>query len=386
MKLAEQFKKSVVAVFCLSSAVFLTESVHCNVSVQTASPQNSIIQADTVNYLLRLPLPEKMSFCGEEVPLGYENTIERLEYELIISLGAPITTAMWFKRASRYFSIIESMAREMGVPEDLKYVAVIESDLRSEAVSTASAVGPWQFISSTGRMCGLDQNDCLDERKDWEKSTRAALGHLSDLKQRLGSWFLALAAYNAGPGRIVDASLEQGESSYFALKLPRETERYVFRALAAKLIMENPALYGIRLEGARLYGVEDIQVFNLNVPQTGLSILKLAKAADVSYRRLRELNPWLNGQTLPRGIYQLKLPAGSLVGLEDKLTNLFATEKTATAVASVQPSETQQVYIVQKGDTLIQVARQHKVMVDEIKKWNRLSTSTISPGQRLVIK
>lgn len=378
MKLLENLKKlPIFFVVFLAGVIFTPSHGHCNAP----------LQADMVNYLLRVPLPEKMYFCGEEVPLGYENTLERLEYELIVSLGAPVSTTMWFKRASRYFSIIESMAREMGVPEDLKYVAVIESDLRSEAVSTASAVGPWQFISSTGRMCGLDQNDCLDERRDWEKSTKAALGHLLELKQRFGSWFLALAAYNAGPGRVSEACSEQSETSYFALKLPRETERYVFRALAAKIIIENPTSYGINLTGAQLYRMEDIQVFQLNVPQSGLSAIKLAKAANVSYRRLRELNPWLNGQTLPRGAYQLKLPAGSLVGLEEKLTTVFITEKSIPSNLAMHSSDNgQKTYIVQKGDTLMQVARQFRVTVDELQKWNRLSSSTISPGQRLIVK
>lgn len=378
MKLLENLKKLLIFfVVFLAGVIFMSSDGNCN----------EPLQASMVNYLLRVPLPEKLNFCGEEVPLGYENTLERLEYELIVSLGAPVSTTMWFKRASRYFPIIENMARDMGVPEDLKYVAVIESDLRSEAVSTASAVGPWQFISSTGRMCGLDQNDCLDERRDWEKSTRAALSHLLELKQRFGSWFLALAAYNAGPGRVSEACSEQGETSYFSLKLPRETERYVFRALAAKLILENPTLYGINPTGARLYGMEDIQIFELNVPQSGLSAIKLAKAANVSYRRLRELNPWLNGQTLPRGTYQLKLPAGSLVGLADKLTGIFTTEKQTSPTVPMQSSEAgQKTYIVQKGDTLMQVARQFHVTVDELQKWNRLSSSTISPGQRLIVK
>ncbi|HSF02148.1 MAG TPA: lytic transglycosylase domain-containing protein, partial [Solirubrobacterales bacterium] len=185
-------------------------------------------------------LPPRMEFAGEAVPLRQWDVGERLEREFLLALGNPAQVILWLKRSARYFPYIERELARAGLPEDLKYVAVIESALLPGAYSHASALGIWQFIASTARRYGLAVTSGWDERRNPERSTAAALAYLHELRQRFADWPLALAAYNAGETRIDQAVRHQGVSSYYQLALSEESERYVFRALAAKLILSEP--------------------------------------------------------------------------------------------------------------------------------------------------
>jgi hypothetical protein len=266
---------------------------------------------DSIDHLLRLPIPERLQFCGEPVPLDGEDVVERLDLELVVILGSPVRTALWLKRIPRHFPLIEREIRERGLPEDLKYVALVESDLKAGAVSRAAAVGPWQFIRSTGSQCGLEQTAWRDERRDWVESTRAALDHLAELREFFGSWPLALAAYNSGKRRVTRALKAQEQADFYGLRLPRETERYVFRALAAKLVVGDPNAYGVHLEEARTYFPLDQVKVMLEVRRRRLPVTAVARAAGVSYRWFLELNPWLRGDQLPRGTHVVAVPASS---------------------------------------------------------------------------
>lgn len=346
-----------------------------------------------INQLLRLPIPENVSFCNEQVPLNFEDSYERLDYELVTILGSPVSTTLWFKRASRYFPLLETIIQEMGLPSDLKYVALIESDLRANAVSTAGAVGPWQFMLPTASFCGLNKNGWCDERMSWEKATRAALKHLSDLKNSMGSWALALAAYNAGQGRISKALEEQGAYDFYSLRLARETERYVFRAIAAKLVMENPSLFGIDLTGARLYRPDALSSVSINVPVVSVSVAGMARAVGVSYRRFLEINPWITAKELPRGSYDILVPSGREGLLRDFVAQLSGVQDVSfslsmgpgVAVAASAPVQVRQ-HVVKKGETLSSIAREYGVSVEDIREWNKLTKdSVIQPDQKLLI-
>jgi membrane-bound lytic murein transglycosylase D len=352
-----------------------------------------------INQLLRLPIPESVYFCDEPVPLNFEDSYERLDYELVSILGSPVATTLWFKRAPRYFPLIEAIIQDMGLPSDLKYVALIESDLRASAVSTAGAVGPWQFMLPTANFCGLNKNGWCDDRMHWERATRAALKHLSDLKNSLGSWALALAAYNAGQGRVAKALEEQGAYDFYSLRLARETERYVFRAIAAKLVMENPSWFGIDLTGARLYRPEAVSSVSVNIPVASVSVAGMAKAVGVSYRRFLELNPWITARELPRGTYEILVPAGREGLLKDFVSGLTARLPAvqeassslslgpSVAVASTSAPAGIKHHVVKKGDTLSSIAREYGVSVEDIREWNKLSpNSSIQPGQRLLLR
>jgi hypothetical protein len=272
------------------------------------SAEESLANPVYINRLLRLPVPEQIIFCNEQLPLDFEDVKERLDYEIVNIMGSPVTTTMWFKRANKYFGEIDNYLTSFNLPADFKYVALIESNLRCDAKSSAGAGGPWQFMEATGKSYGLCKNPYVDERLHWDESTKAAIRHLSDLKNDFGSCFLALAAYNAGSGRVRNAMREQQENTFFALRLPRETERYVLRAVAAKLIMENPQKYGIFPENASLYSPEKFEEITMVLTDKFTSVLSLAKNMGVSYRYFFELNPHVTSDKLPAGKYTFKLP------------------------------------------------------------------------------
>ncbi|GAB4264496.1 MAG: hypothetical protein Kow0092_16190 [Deferrisomatales bacterium] len=329
-----------------------------------------------ITHLMRIPLPERLDLCGEPVPLDREDVAERLDLELVVTLGSPVRTALWFKRIPREFPLVERELRSRGLPEDLKYVTLVESNLRADAVSPAGAAGPWQFIRSTGSRYGLKRDGERDMRRDWVEATRAALDYLEDLHEAFGSWALALAAYNTGERRVARALEDQGESEYYGLKLPRETERYVFRVMAAKLVVEDPAAYGIDLEGARRYGPRDLAEVPVEVDRSRLPAAALAEAAGVSYRRFLELNPWVVGSGLPKGTHRIRVPSARAQAFPVALARWEAEHPEPKTVY----------YTVRPGDTLWTIARRHRVGLRQLCSWNDLSPrSVIRPGQELVV-
>jgi soluble lytic murein transglycosylase-like protein len=179
-------------------------------------------QAASPRSLHAFELPARLEFAGEIVPLAQWDVAERLEREFLLSLGNPAQVVLWLKRSARYFPYIERQLSRAGLPDDLKYVAVIESALLPSAYSHASALGIWQFIASTAKRYGLAVTSGWDERRNPERSTAAALALLRELRQRFNDWPLALAAYNAGEARIEQAMRHQGVSSYYQLALSDE--------------------------------------------------------------------------------------------------------------------------------------------------------------------
>ncbi|MFU8856477.1 MAG: transglycosylase SLT domain-containing protein [Deferrisomatales bacterium] len=329
-----------------------------------------------VSHLLSLPVPAAVTLCGEPVPLDREDVLERLDLELVVTLGSPVTTSLWFKRSPRFFPMIERALRDRGLPGDLKYVALVESNLRSDAVSSAGATGPWQFMPGTGSSYGLDRSPWRDQRRDWEEATRAALDHLAELREYFGSWPAALAAYNAGKSRVARAMEAQGQTDYFGLRLPRETERYVFRVIAAKLVFEDPAAYGIRLDGARRYAPEELVEVILEVQRRAMPVAAVAEAAGVSYRRFLELNPSLLSRELPRGDHRIQVPLAAEARFDLSLARWERENPEARTVY----------YEVRAGDTLSAIARQHRVPLADLLSWNDLTPrSIIRPGQALAV-
>ncbi len=364
---------------CRTFFLFLTAVLAMHIS-----PAHARADGDEITRLLHLELPETVTFCGEQVPLAREDVAERLEYEMIIILGNPVTTTFWFKRSPRYFPLIESVIRARGLPEDLKYVALIESDLRADVTSPAGASGPWQFMESTGKSCGLDQDDCMDDRRDWEYATQSALAHLADLKNRLGAWTLALASYNAGEGRISRAMETQGENDFYGLRLPRETERYVFRAIAAKILLEHPYRYGVDLGDARLYRPNRVEAVEVNINNgASLSVRELAHACGVSFRLFREYNPAILGSYLPAGRHRLFIPEGSrdaFIAALSRIQSDAATEQKKQVAAS--PKKV--FHTVKKGETLTSIAKHYRTDAETIRKLNKLKPKEILKAGRVL--
>ncbi len=253
-------------------------------------------RAIMTNYRVYAPvIPDTMTFAGEQVPLDKYYVREGLDNELIINMYRQSSTLLYFKRANRYFPIIEPILKKNGIPEDFKYLCVIESGL-TNATSPAKAQGFWQFIPSTGNKYGLTVNDETDMRNDLVASTEAACKYLQSLYNRFHSWTAAAAAYNCGENGLSRRMEAQGTNSYYDVRLNTETGRYVYRILAMKLIMQHPQQFGYYLRHCDLYPT--IPTRSVTLTGQNVDLYKFAKNNGTTYKMLRELNPWIQTDNL----------------------------------------------------------------------------------------
>ncbi|MDR2613027.1 MAG: lytic transglycosylase domain-containing protein, partial [Deltaproteobacteria bacterium] len=254
-------------------------------------------------------LPSRPRICGEAIPADRPSVRERLEYEFLTAVHHPAQVELWRRRALRYFPLIESSLRQAGLPDDLKYLAVAESDLRPQVVSPAGASGLWQFMPATARRFGVSVSAREDQRLLPELLLPAGIRYLSQLRERFGSWPLAMAAYNAGEARISSALSSQGARDYFELNLPRETERYVYRIAAIKMVMEGAAAYGLNASPpAGLYSPASYAEERLTF-SPGTTWASLAARYGCGYKELKLLNPHLAARTaLEGGPYLFRVP------------------------------------------------------------------------------
>ncbi|MDF1697166.1 MAG: lytic transglycosylase domain-containing protein [Saprospiraceae bacterium] len=250
------------------------------------------------------------SFAGEPMPLNMD-TKERLDRELSVNTYWHSSTILNIKNAHKYFPIMEPILAEMGVPDDFKYLAVAESNLRN-VQSSAKAKGFWQFRKLAAKELGLEVNEEVDERYHIEKATKAAAGYLKKLYKRFGSWANAAAAYNVGPTNFAKTLKNQKEKSFYDVNVNDETGRYLFRLIAIKEIMKNPVNYGFYLEPQDMYEKID-HVYYVEVKQSVSDWAAFAKHNGVSYRMLKYYNPWLRtGKlTVINNTYKIKLPRNS---------------------------------------------------------------------------
>jgi membrane-bound lytic murein transglycosylase D len=232
-------------------------------------------------------------------------------YLRAFSNGGKATFAVHLSRSGRYLPMMRRIFRERGLPQDLVYLALIESGFNPWARSPAAAVGPWQFIEGTARRYGLKVNDWVDERRDPEKATRAAASYLQDLFRQFGCWYLAAAGYNAGEHRVEGALLRTDADTFWALArkglLPRETCQYVPQFIAAALIAKNPGKYGFdQVAYQRPFACEPVRV------PGGTDLRRFAQVLEIDYQDLKELNPELKRDQTPREDkgYLLKIPKG----------------------------------------------------------------------------
>ncbi len=221
-----------------------------------------------------LQVPENLDFAGEAVPLKNPDILERMDRELLVNTYWQSNGLLMFKRAKKYFPIIEPILKKYGVPDDFKYLAVIESGL-TNAVSPAGARGVWQIMAATGKENGLEINVNVDERYNLEKATEVACKYLLKSKEELGSWTLAAAAYNAGNAGISSRLEEQGVTDYYDLLLGEETGRYLFRIVALKEILSHPAKYGFNFRDKDLYN--NVPTYKVEVDTAVTDFSKFAK-------------------------------------------------------------------------------------------------------------
>lgn len=241
-------------------------------------------------------VPHKVEFAGEELVLDRYDLHERYDREINSFTYLHSTTLLLIKKANRYFPIIEPILKENGVPEDFKYLAVIESSLDHRAVSPAGAAGLWQFMPKTGPGYGLEVSAEVDERYSVEKSTEAACKYLKQAYAKYGSWASVALSYNAGQGRISGELEKQQAEDSLDLWLVSETTRYYFRMLAIKRLFENPAKYGFILTEKDLY--KPIEFTKEEVTQSIPDLATFAKDKGITYAQLKDFNSWLRDRKL----------------------------------------------------------------------------------------
>lgn len=258
-------------------------------SVATTEEGNSDKRVKDYN-VYSVQLPKQLDFAGESVPLHLPDIRERVDREFLVNTYWQSNGILLIKRAQKYFPIIEPILKKNGVPDDFKYLAVIESGLQN-VTSPAGAKGFWQIMPKTGRELGLEVNDNVDERYHLEMATQAACDYLKQSKEKFGSWTLAGAAYNAGNAGINKQLEAQGVDSYYDLLLGAETGRYVFRILAIKEILKNPKTFGFNVEPS--HGYDFIPTKKVLVDYEVDDLSAFAKANNINYKILKIHNPWL---------------------------------------------------------------------------------------------
>ena len=371
-------------------------------------------QAPTPREAAAYELPEQMMLCGERVPLEDPMVRRRIEQEFLLLLDQRGQLALWMRRAQSVFPAIHEVGRAGKRCEELRYIAVLESGLRAGVESRAKAKGWWQFMADTARDFSLRSSKNWDERASLKRSSAAAFRYLHRLHKRFGCWALALAAYNTGPGRLSRAQKNQRERRYWHLALYREAERYVPKYLAIKEILGNPEHYGLDATPRVAWRALKSRSLSLWIPKgQSQSLLKLALAAKVNYRALRELNPETVGtQSLPTQTeFSLQIPYTAFArfsrmaqhsGLvrssrpsrqpSRQISNLPHGSTRARERARRSPergsgrisvdeeeggSGERQVYKIQAGDSLWLIARKVGVSVGQLRRWNLLTPRSI---------
>jgi membrane-bound lytic murein transglycosylase D len=267
------------------------------------------LSEDGMKLVTAPPVPDSILFMGEKVPLDRFDIFESLDREILVNTYFHSQTIRFIKLAPRYFSIVDPILKAEGLPGDFRYLMVAESNLSPRALSPKGAVGLWQFMKATAIEYGLEVNAEVDERYHIEKSTLAACRYLKSAREKYGNWGLVAAGYNAGFG-AVDKQLEkQKVNSYFDLLMNEETERYVFRIISLKLILENPVLYGFNIPEEEKYPLLKTKKVEITGPVPDLAIF--AKNQGITYKTLKYFNPWLRESFLSnkfRKTYQLDIP------------------------------------------------------------------------------
>ena len=339
------------------------------------------------------------------------------------------TWEVWHRRSGRYRDLIVPILRSKGLPEDLFYLAMIESGFNTRAYSRAHAVGLWQFIRTTGRLEGLAIDSWVDERRDPVKSTHAAANHLLSLYQDFGDWRLAAAAYNSGRGRVRRAIAKAGNDDFWQLELPSETRNYVPLLMAAAIIAKDPPRFGFEAPAVEApLSWEQVRLTEL------IDLKTAARLLETTMERLRSLNPELRKPLTPyrpHGGYQLNVPVGSGAGFLAAYNRLPKSEKRGVYEYTVQRGDNlwsiarafrvsqslladanslrdasfirpgQTLYIpvaggtiapagngahtVRDGESLWTIARRYKATVPDLRRWNGLSSDVIRPGQKLKV-
>lgn len=310
-----------------------------------------------------------------DVPIVYNELVS--DYIVFFQTRLREKFELWLARSGQYLPMMRDILREHQLPEDLVFLALIESGFNPKAFSRAKAAGPWQFIKGTGKKYGLRIDQWIDERRDPVKSTAAAAKYLKDLFGMFGSWPLSMASYNAGEGRIMRAMARTKADDFWELKQSRhirpETKNYVPKFMAATIIAKNPQKYGFFIEYHPPFLYDEVEI------SKATSLKTIAKAAGVTLAEIKAYNPELKKEMTPPGYprYRLKLPPGTRETFLANFTPGSEKEPKGNAV---------QKHRISKGETLYSIARKYDVSVGSLLQANELSrNSKIQAGHYLII-
>ncbi len=295
----------------------------CNDQQENSTPLDKISERmlpdSVINYqefinenyqVFAIPLPKSLTFAGDRIPLENVFVRENLDREILVNTYWHSNTFLFQKRAKRWFPEIERILAENNMPDDLKYLALVESGL-DNVRSPAGASGFWQFMTATGEGYGLEINQYVDERYNLEKSTEAACKYLKAAYKQFGTWSLAAASYNMGKGGLNNQLTKQRVNSYWDLYLNKETSRYVYRILAAKLILSNSENFGFSLRTKDYY--RPYSTYSVFVDSSISDLPQFALDNGTNYATMRHLNPWIRAFELPNSTgkkYEIKFPKG----------------------------------------------------------------------------
>ena len=267
-------------------------------------------------------IPQSVVFAGEKTDLTLQDRRERMDREILAFCYSHINTMLQIKRANRLFPIVEPILAKHGIPDDFKYLMIIECNGDIEARSTAGAAGPWQFLEKTGRQYGLEINGEVDERYNIEKATAAACRYLNESYEEYGDWLTVAASYNTGRANVTKRIEAQKEKKAIDLVLLPETSRYIFRLLAIKTVFSDPGAYGFILKREDLYPVIPIaETININKPVN--SWAAVAKKHGLTYLQLHEANPWIRSAAMANKnmkSYKVKIPSVQSLKYDPKKT------------------------------------------------------------------
>jgi len=301
--------------FFIIGTVFITTNLFfaknpvskTNISTDKTFPQDYKIISPYV--------PDRITVFGENVPLENFEVYERIDREVLVNTYWHSATILAIKRASRWFPVIELILKQNNIPDDFKYLAVVESNLEN-VVSPAEATGFWQFTKASAKKYGLDVTDEVDERYNVEKSTQAACNYLKDAYEKFGTWTMAAASYNAGVNGIDKWSGLQKAKNYWNLVLGAESSRYIARVIGVKIIMENPDRYGYDLKQEDLYKPLKYKEVELSASVTDFA--DYAATLGINYKTLKLFNPWLRDASLKNNsgkTYKIKIPEEGTITL-----------------------------------------------------------------------
>jgi membrane-bound lytic murein transglycosylase D len=311
-------RQAALTTFVLAGTVIIIFSI--TQSFMGSGRVNEKSPYDTLYFNKPFRLPDNVTFAGEKMPLDNFDTRESLEREILTSAYRHSSTILIIKRANRYLPVIEKILRKNNIPDDFKYLAAAESEYNN-MISPVGATGFWQIMPETGREQGMEINTVVDERYDVEKSTQFACDYFRKSYEKYGNWTLAAASYNGGRAAIDEQLDIQGQNNYYDLLLAEETARYIFRAVAYKIIISDPEGYGFIIGKDELY--PELKYFEVKVDTTVTDFSRFAAQYGTNYKLLKFLNPWLRKPYLtprPGKEYIIRIPEEGMRNSENSET------------------------------------------------------------------